>query len=224
MKSNYLFLILTLTGLMVLSCTSEQDLAPIAKEYLIEKGNNVSSVTIKPSKAEGYYECSASTLDLVDNYSVNEIWFISFKDGKVISAVKSAPKDSTILTKLDSGEQITLKEYYQSVMTDMMQEFYDNELWKIGKVYSLSEMYPLEIGDDHLSCYDAVISLCPRSRKKEDKKWEAFEWIGHAIICLYGYSIDSVSFIDRPANNSLIKNYSTNEEYTYQNYLNTRYK
>ena len=210
---NYMMLIVPV--LLMLSCSSKQKLESIAKDYLVEQGNNISSVTVSPGKVEGYYECEASTLGLVENYLVDEIWDISFKDGMVTSAVRRAPTDSTVLTKIENGEQITLRDYFKSVLPDWMQTIYGNDSWEIGKLYSLGDMYIYPDNNKNLLCYNAIIGL--RSKKDEIK---GYEWKTPTIIAiedygLYDYEFEGEQFlVDR----SILINPSTGEELTYKQY------
>ena len=215
MKTIKTFMELTLSVLMIFACSSEQKLAPIAKDYLVAQGNDVSSVKINPGKVEGYYECEATTLGLVENYLVHEVWDISFKNGNVVSAVKRAPSDSTLLTKMETGEQVTLKDFYKSVLPSWMQSIYKNKSWSIGNLYSLGDMYYVQSGTNNLSCYDAVIGLCDKLGD-----FVGYEWKKPITIRLKGYKLDSFIFNDNSEleYDSILINPSTGEEITVKKY------
>ena len=220
MKKIIVFLMLSLlplTVFMILSCSSEQRLASIAKDYLIEQGNNISSVTINPGKEEGYYDCEAATIGLIEGYLVHEIWQLSFDSDSVVSAVKQASTDSTILTKMDSGEQITLREYYQSALFSWIRATYEGGYYYnyLSNLYSLSDLYLIKSGKKSYSCYDAVLGLC------NDIFYKGYEVRRKIKILLQNYKLYSWEFIDGDDyiyDNDILINMTTGEEITYKQY------
>ena len=100
---------------LLFSCTSHRALEKSLIKYFSWQGLDVAAVEISKGNTEDSYVCVVPISGLINNYTVEEIWDVTFKGKKVRTASRRAVTDSTCIRAVNLGSEYSLGEYIEKV-------------------------------------------------------------------------------------------------------------